>query len=47
MNENKHGQCFADKQQCFMTRILSKLLTLCVKQNPQQLAARILSVSTG
>ncbi|GAU49146.1 hypothetical protein TSUD_191480 [Trifolium subterraneum] len=46
MNESKHKQCFVEKQQCFMSRILSKLLTPCVKQNPQQLAARILSVST-
>ncbi|CAJ2635462.1 unnamed protein product [Trifolium pratense] len=46
MNENKQKQCFAEKQQCFMSRILSKLLTPCVKQHPQQLAARILSVST-
>ncbi|MCI38723.1 CC-NBS-LRR resistance protein, partial [Trifolium medium] len=43
MNENK---CFGEKKQGLMPRILSKLLTLCVKQNPQQLAARILSVST-
>ncbi|GAU49143.1 hypothetical protein TSUD_191450 [Trifolium subterraneum] len=43
MNENK---CLGVKQQGFMTRILSKLLNSCVKKNPQQLAARILSVST-
>ncbi|XP_045786289.1 probable disease resistance protein At5g66900 [Trifolium pratense] len=43
MNENK---CFGEKKQGLMPRILSKLLTLCVKQNPLQLATRILSVST-
>ncbi|GAU49138.1 hypothetical protein TSUD_191400 [Trifolium subterraneum] len=43
MNENK---CLGEKQQGFMTGILSKLLNSCVKQNPQQLAARMLSVST-
>ncbi|GAU49145.1 hypothetical protein TSUD_191470 [Trifolium subterraneum] len=40
------NKCLGEKQQGLMTRIWSKLLTLFVKQNPQQLAARILSVST-
>ncbi|XP_058735739.1 probable disease resistance protein At5g66900 [Vicia villosa] len=47
MNENKREWCIGEKQQGLMIHILSKLLSLCVKQNPQQLDARILSVSTG
>nr|AAN62760.1 disease resistance protein-like protein MsR1 [Medicago sativa] len=44
MHKNKSG--LTEKQQGLMIRILSKFMRLCVKQNPQQLAARILSVST-
>ncbi|KAL5063915.1 hypothetical protein RYX36_025652 [Vicia faba] len=47
MNENKCEWCIADKQHGLMIRILSKFLSLCVKQNRQQLNARIMSVSTG
>ncbi|AES78133.2 hypothetical protein MtrunA17_Chr7g0223451 [Medicago truncatula] len=43
-NKNKSG--LAEKQQGLMTRILSKFMRFCVKQNPQHFAARILSVST-
>jgi hypothetical protein len=44
MNQNN---CLGENQRGFMTPILSNLFNLCVKQNPQLLAARILSVSTG
>ncbi|RHN42218.1 putative leucine-rich repeat domain, L domain-containing protein [Medicago truncatula] len=43
INKNKSG--LAEKQQGLMTCILSKFMRLCVKRNPQQLTARILSVS--
>nr|AHG28993.1 NBS-LRR protein [Cicer arietinum] len=46
INENKIEWCCGEKRQDLMNRVLSKFLRLCVQQNPRQLSARILSVST-
>ncbi|KAK7359895.1 hypothetical protein VNO77_01862 [Canavalia gladiata] len=44
-NKNNSEWQLWDKQQSTMVRILSKYLRWCVKQNPQQAPARILSIS--